>query len=470
MHPENLRAAVVAIAGVCWLTACETASTGSTDPLRDGDGRQGDGSGPALVAGGETSEFSGGNVVAGYCPHVESRTELELGRDEVARLVALAEGRHEIPLRWRREFPDERVRGFQERTSLLLDVRVIAAEDVVCVSSPGDTGYETSGYRERLRRLELSVELSTADGAVRAAFQRPFVSAADASGGRYLSGGEILPIDQLEGTLELGVDPGLEVASSTLSADIAFGEQGVSGALTPWIILPGPYDIGGGRPSWVPVQGAFPAPDEGCTFGSLVPLDEVSDVLGETPRAAYELARASLPAQPVTAAWENTSQWPATLTWTELSLRAGAATHACSDGNAVDVHASLSLESADGVVRAEYPAVANVSLRPARAGEPRSAADVSLSAGLRWAPPDEFEALAGIGELDLDLAEYGGLHVYQSFDVARGELRGALRVSQWENHVEASAEVPGLVWCAGPGCERYWCVRTSPDDGSCSEL
>jgi hypothetical protein len=338
------------------------------------------------------------------------------------------------------------------------------------VSSPDDTGYETSGYRALLRRLELSVALSTADGAVRAAFQGPFVSAPDADGGRYLSGGETLPIDELEGTLQLGVDPELAVAESTMSVYVAFGEQGVSGALTPWIILPGPYDIGGGRPSWTPVSGVFPAPDEGCHVGAGISLDEIADGLGDTPRAAYDLARASLPAEHVTAAWEDASQWPPTLTWTELSLRPGAATHACSNGGTVDVYAPLGLESADGLLLAEYPVVANVSLRSARAGQPRSATDITLSVASGWALPADFQATAGIGELDLGRADYGSVYVFQSFSVTRGELRGELHVTKWEDHVATSAELPGLSWCAGPGCERYWCGRASPDDGSCSEL
>jgi hypothetical protein len=470
MHLRKLRVALVA---GCWLSACETTPDPRRDDLAQPDEmtEPGEVSDAPLVAGGETSEFSGGEVAFGYCPVIESRTELDLGRDDVAAWVALAAGHHDVSLRWQREFPDEAVRGFEERTRLLLDVEVLSAEDVVCVSNPDDTGYETSGYRAQLRRLELSVALSTADGALQRAFRGTFlVAPSDTRGGLYLAGGERFPTAELEGTLELGVDPELAVAESMMNVHLAFGEQGVSGALTPWVILPGPYNEGGGRPSWTPVRGDFPAPDEGCRAGVVVPLDEIADGLGDTPRAAYDLARASLPTAPVTAAWEDASQGPPTLTWTELSLRPGAATHACNNGGSIDVYAPLGLESADGRLLAEYPVVANVSLSSARAGQPRSATDLTLSVALGWALAEDFPTLAGMDELDLGLADYGSVYLYQSFRVAGDELRGQLHVTKWENHVATSAELPSLSWCAGSGCEREWCARTSPDDGSCSEL
>jgi hypothetical protein len=464
MHLDHVR---VSLLGLSLLAACESKQPGAGAAAGESDSNDPD---RALVAGGQTSEFSGGDVAFGYCPQIESRTVLDLASEDVAKWVALAEGQHEISLRWQREFPDERVRGFQERTSLLLDVQVLAAEDVVCVSNSDDTSYETSGYRASLRRLELAVEFSTADGAVRGAFQGLFVVGPDGSGGSYLFGGEEFPIDELEGALELGVDPELDVDLQALYLNIGFGEQGVAGSLTPWVVLSGPYDIGGGRPSWRPVMGIFPAPDEGCNAGSIAPLDTIVDALGDTPRAAYERARASLPAQPLRAAWEDSSARPVALAWTELLLRPGAPTHACISGNTVDVFTSLGIESTDGLALMDHPAIANVSLAPASPGQPRPVTDITFSASLGWTPRAEFEAIAGLGDMDLGLAEYGGLYVYQSFNVARDELRGEVRVNKWENYVFTSLARPALTWCNGPDCEHYWCIRNASDDGtSCNE-
>src|SRR5688572_12983475 len=111
MHLDHVR---VSLLGLSLLAACESKQPGAGAPA----GASDDTDDPLLLAGGQTSEFSGGDVAFGYCPQIESRTVLDLGREDVAKWVALAEGQHEISLRWQREFPDERVRGFQERTSL----------------------------------------------------------------------------------------------------------------------------------------------------------------------------------------------------------------------------------------------------------------------------------------------------------------------------------------------------------------
>jgi len=460
MHLDRAWSAALSLS---LLAACGVARRDSQAPARESGASQSAPAENTLVAGGETSEFSGGNVVFGYCPNVTSRTSLDLARADVAELVALAAGHHEIPLRWRREFPDDRIRGFAERTSLVLDVQVIAAEDVLCESPRDDSNYETSGYRALLRRLELAVELSSADGAVRGAFQQPFVTAVAANGERELYGRERLPIGELEGTLELGVDPELVTESETLSVDITFAAPSAYGTLTPWVMLPGPYQMGGGRPSWVPVSGAFPAPGEGCEAGSSVPLDEPIDFLGDTPRAAYDLARARFPAQPLRAAWQDTWHDPSSLSWTELALSPGPATHACLNGRDLDVYASLRLESADGQVQMEPVVVARVGLQPAAAGQARTAHDFSLSASGRWTPRAELEAKAGIRDLDLGLADYGAVFLYQTFNSEDDKLQGELSVRKWQDHLDSSLEHPVLLWCSGAGCERYWCSRS--DDG-----
>jgi hypothetical protein len=111
--------------------------------------------------------------------------------------------------------------------------------------------------------------------------------------------------------------------------------------------------------------------------------------------------------------------------------------------------------------------VAQVGLQPAPAGQARTAHDFWMSGAGRWTPRAEFEAKAGIRDLDLGLADYGALTLYQTFNLEDDKLQGelsVLSVRKWEDHLESSLEHPVLLWCAGVGCERYWCSRTA--DGS----
>jgi len=161
MHQHGARS-IALTSLLVGLVACSEAKRPSFEPSA------------ADYAGGETSEFSGGNVPLGYCPIEESRTALDLERDDVASWLALATGHHTIDLRWRKVFPDPAIRGFEESTTLSLDVTPISAEDVVCRTG-GAGGYEAEGVDGRvLRRFELGIELSTADGAVQAAFPARF--------------------------------------------------------------------------------------------------------------------------------------------------------------------------------------------------------------------------------------------------------------------------------------------------------
>jgi len=421
----------------------------------------------ARIAGGETTEFSGGSVPFGYCPRVTSRTSLDVTHEDVAKLVALAAGHHEVPLHWRREFPDERIRGFAESTTLLLDVQVTAAEEVVCASAPDDTSYETSGFRAMYRRLELAVEFSTADGAVRGSFQAPFVMGATETGERYLFGGDRVSLDELQGTLDLGVDPEIVTDPKTLSVDITFSEQSVHGALTPWVIL-----SGGGKPSWVPVSGTFPASDEGCEGGTGVPLDEPLESLGDTPRAAYELARARLPAQPLRAVWHEAYNPSSLLSWTELTLSAGAPTHACLIQQELSIYAPLRVESADGRLAIETAVSTRVGLQPAATGPASAVSYFSMSAPESWTQRTEFEANAGIRDLDLGTVDYAALRLFQEFriesqvfDIEGDQLQGELSVRTWVNYHGSGFDPVYLDWCAG-ACEAYWCGLVGTNDGS----
>src|SRR5688572_19734699 len=128
----------------------------------------------ADYAGGETSEFSGGEYPLGYCPIEQSRTALDLGREDVASWLALATGQHTIDLRWKKTFPDPAIRGFEETTTLTLDVTPIAVEDVLCRTG-GAGGYEAEGLDGTIqRRFDLGIQLASADGAIQAAFPARF--------------------------------------------------------------------------------------------------------------------------------------------------------------------------------------------------------------------------------------------------------------------------------------------------------
>jgi hypothetical protein len=75
----------------------------------------------------------------------------------VAEWVALANGHHEIPLYWHRDFPDEPVSGYDEHTVLVLDVTVLEGSAVRFSPDGCAAGHE---------ELHARIELSTADGAL----------------------------------------------------------------------------------------------------------------------------------------------------------------------------------------------------------------------------------------------------------------------------------------------------------------
>jgi hypothetical protein len=153
MHIPRLVSASLA---ATLLAACGD-STGSSQPAR---------ATSTSIAGGETSEFSGGSTPLGYCPVILSRTALDLARDDVTPWTDLAAGHHDVALRWRRAVPDDTIRGFDVDTRLSIDVVPVAAEELLC--NNGDYSYQPEGLeRWRSRRFDLAIELSTADGAIR---------------------------------------------------------------------------------------------------------------------------------------------------------------------------------------------------------------------------------------------------------------------------------------------------------------
>jgi hypothetical protein len=450
MHQHGARS-IALTSLLVGVVACSDAKRPSFEP------------GAAEYAGGETSEFSGGSMPLGYCPIEESRTALDLEQDDVASWLALATGQHTIDLRWRKLFPDPAIRGFEESTTLSLDVTPISAEDVVCRTG-GAGGYEAEGIDGQIqRRFELGIELSTADGAVQARFPARFFPLRDGNdaGQPILVGGIGLPLADVAGTLELGVDPALFGATQTLSVQLTFDGQAPRGTIESWVTL---YD--GKR--WSPVTATFPAPTAGCDVGSLVPLDEPYPPLGVTPRAAYEELRALFPQGPVTGAWLDELEGPVTpgdLPWADVSLRAGEPRHACAPGDSTGIHiyTSLRIETADGRVRAEPSVVADIGFTASRPRE----LTASMTSTSGWITRPEFEASAAVPELELGRAEYAAFNLYQSLSAADDQLQGELRLLKWERYRARGVDKPALRWCAGPDCERRWCIEATADEARC---
>jgi hypothetical protein len=454
MHQHGARS-IALTSLLVGVVACSDAKRPSFEP------------GAAEYAGGETSEFSGGSMPLGYCPIEESRTALDLERDDVASWLALATGHHTIDLGWRKLFPDPAIGGFEESTTLSLDVTPISAEDVVCRTG-GAGGYEAEGVDGRvLRRFELGIELSTADGAIRAAFPARFFRNVNYVGDRILEGGiGQLPFADVTGTLELGIDPALFGATQTLSVGLSFDGQAPRGTIEPWVTL---RYVGSSTPRWSPVTATFPAPGAGCDVGNLVPLDEPYPPIGVTPRAAYEELRALFPDGPVTGDWLEEPEGPVEpdgLPWADVTLRAGEPRHACALGDSagIQVYASLRIETADGRMRAEPSVVADIG--GFTASGPRELT-ASMTSTPGWMARPEFEASAGVPELELGHAEYAAFHLYQSLSAADDQLQGELRLVKWEDYRARRVDKPALRWCAGPDCERRWCIEATADEARC---
>lgn len=263
-------------------------------------------------------EARAASTLVGSDDRAGTLTPLDLERADVAAFLGLAVGQHEVPLRWSREFPDDAIRGFEEDTRLVLDVTAISAEDVWC--STGGAGGDEAGGRDEWtqRRFELGVALSTADGAVVTSFRGRFfpLSNVPMLAGRRLLGGTTLPFEELDGALELGLDPELTDAETTFAVYLGFDEQGLEGTLGARVRLPGPV-FGDDTPPWSPVWAAFPAANAKCETGRRVPLDEPLASLGDTPRAAYLAALSRLPG-PSTGVWQD-PEAPRELAWTDLS-------------------------------------------------------------------------------------------------------------------------------------------------------
>jgi hypothetical protein len=451
MHIPRLVSASLA---ATLLAACGD-STGSSQPAR---------ATSTSIAGGETSEFSGGSTPLGYCPVILSRTALDLARDDVTPWTDLAAGHHDVALRWRRAVPDDTIRGFDVDTRLSIDVVPVAAEELLC--NNGDYSYQPEGLeRWRSRRFDLAIELSTADGAIRMSFQSVFHTL---SGERGLLGEAILPFADNAGALELGLDPSLPLDSQALYIWLQFSEQGTFGAITSRVTLPA-ADVTDAASFYDPIAAEFPAPDVGCNEGRSVPLDTHQSEFGATPRGAYEAALSLLPSAPLDAAWFAPNQPSVALAWTDVTLTAGAPERACFHDSWLMVYTSLHIESADGGAAGELPVIARL-FRILPEDHAGLAVRIDMRAAENWTASAEFMASGVVRDVQLGEAEYAAQQLYATaVDVDRDqeELRGELAVQKWQDYAASRVDQPVLRWCGGLACERdSWCFGAAPGDGS----
>jgi hypothetical protein len=422
-------------------------------------------------AGGEASEF-GGDRPLGYCPIEASVTSLALDREDVASQLALAVGQHSVDLRWRKEFPDPAIRGFEESTRLLVTVTPLAVEDVVCRTG-GAGGYEAEGVDgSTLRRFQLGIELSTTDGAVRAEFSAPFYPVRDGTrqGQPMLLGGASLPLADVAGTLEIGVDPDLADSTQTLSVSLGFDGEAPRGGLVTIVTLPGPV-LGDDTPLWSPVAGEFPPPsdDPSCDVGTLVPLDEPLASLGETPRATYEAVRGRFPNASIRGIWVDELDGPGEvgdLPWADVTLHLGEPIRACAANGNVDIYGTLLVETGDGRVRFEPEVVTTIGRPLAWSGQ-RDDFWLTMRSRSVWMLPAEFEPIAGVSDLDLGEAEYARFSLFTTFSSEDELLTGDFSLVKWEDYFGRVVGGTSLHWCSGAVCARRWCQLATASETGC---
>ncbi len=379
-----------------------------------------------LSQGGETSEI-GGQIE--YCPERASEAR-DLRDPEVAALAAMAEGHHELTLAWRREFLMDTITGFQPSTSVSLDVTVLGARDVE-FGAVTDSGESCEGGPEL--QLDLNVQIQTADGVLSGSFEhRVTAKAAIApTSGRQLwttwqPGGGIYPLENFSSSLDVGMGSDQEVRGR-LWVRLVFDGSSVRGELTPVILSETEAR------SWPPVVGRFP--DDGCAYIERpVLLDAVPvGFIQDTPRTVYDRIHSVLEARgPFPAHWETGET-------TEMTLRAGAPTHACQFSSLIYIHGSERIETADGNVDFEHPVI----VRFTSGGT--SAVVGGLSAAI---PSDAFEPTTGIRGIDLEGMEYANVELGNGVTFYDSSVRGSIRVHKWPDLYRLET-YPALDWCIG---------------------
>ena len=404
------------------------------------------------VAGGETSEFTGGGDP---CDEIASSEPVALDDPEVASWVAMAQGHHEQTLGWRRLALSDEVAGFAEHTTLSIDVNVLGAREIVLGSSgPDDELFGCS--RRRGRQIELEITLATGDGAVATSFRSWFHPAPTGSRGMVLqyygqttdSSG---PID-LNGTLELGLDPALG-GTPLLLVELEFGADSVQGSLLP-SVMPEVGDREG--TPWWPIEALFP--DDGCGGeGRSIGLDEPFAAIGETPRAYYQRMVGARLHVPTPAAWKSKPSYdlPSPLDVpldlpppTEVSLGFGEPTRACAIDTYVTVYAPLTVTTADGRVNLTQPFAFNLSEAPTFT---MSGVRAYIVEPTPWVPAAEFDEQMGIDGVNLPRG-YGSISFELSWE--NSLIEGRIVVTQWDAFRQRAVAYPVLEWCQGAFCVR----------------
>ncbi|HTV20897.1 MAG TPA: hypothetical protein VMG12_19565, partial [Polyangiaceae bacterium] len=204
-------------------------------------------------AGGESSEFSGGNPICA----IAASTVRPLSDPELAPMLAWVEGQRELSLRWHQNFVTDGVSGYAEQSSVVVDVRVMGARDVVLESgcSPND---------ELL--LDLAIDLATSDGALRGTFTQSVrrLRGDDQFVTNLLQGEDpTLPLGNFRGSLDLDIDPTSPVGGVFIQ--LAFSPAGLRGRVLPTV-------SNAVTELWSPLEARFP--DDGCGYNRWpVPMD-----------------------------------------------------------------------------------------------------------------------------------------------------------------------------------------------------
>lgn len=433
--------------GVALLTACGGYSGPSAELTRER-ARQRPTEAVVDAVGGEPREPSGGIV---DCLETTSSEPLDLNDPEVASWVAMVQGHHEQTLGWRRLVLSDELAGFEEHTSVSIDVNVTGGRERVYESGGSTEGALAGCEGVRVREIELEITFATADGAVAATFRRWFAPAPSDWHGTVVQFYGPLADESgavaLGGTLELNFEPALG-GTPSVWVQLEFSADSVRGSWAP-AVMPGD-DARDGAPLW-PIEAIFP--DDPCgsigSEGRSIALDEFSTELGGAPRAIYQRMPAARAPARLGAVWRSSPSdvvpSPADLPLdvppaTQVTLIAGEPTRACLVGTTVTVHAPLTVTTADGLVSFTQPFIFNLSEGSAYIGERTP-----------WVPAGDFNERSGIGDVNLQ-GGYGSIY-FQSFVDWRSRLiEGALEVSHWNAFSDRRAAYPVLEWCNASVC------------------
>lgn len=393
-----------------------------------------DGAGGAMdIAGGETSEFSGGNIA--QCPLIMTSEPLDLGRPDWAAWVARVEGRHESTLGWHRVFETDGIAGFEEHTSVVFDVNVLGGR--TAVYGADGPGYELESCQElRAEQLDLEIAITTGDGAVVATYRDWFERSLS-----FTPDEELLVVGRFNpdrnggvpftGSLELDITPAFDGEPLLFADSVTFDTAGVRGALLTLL----KFSENAGATA---LSGAFP--DDACLgIGRAVPLDAVPEGFEQTPRELFQRVANAWQAENFRAVWKapdgSTSGAPPA---TRLRMRAGEATIACTSDGGVNLWAPVTLVSADGRVNVTQPFITSL----AETGGSLTWGDTP------WLPASRFEAQMGIKGVDWGDAEYGSLSVYSSVSSDNDAVTSYLDMASWRAFEREAPHDSHLAWCS----------------------